>query len=442
MATRPRNLLEIPFPVPGPMSDPQLNPEELLAEVEMLRRRVAELEDHVPAGAEFLYTQKLEMVGRLAGGVAHEFNNLLTVITGYSNLLLDELAENDPTRSAVREIRKAGDRAAALTQQLLAFGRKQLLAPVELDLNAILEDMSRMLRALLGERIELATYLDPSLGRVRADPGQFEQVVLHLLVHARDAMPDGGRIVLETRNVYLDDEYARTHAEVAPGYYALLAISDTGVGIDPETARHLFEPFFAKCQPGRSTGLGLPAVYGIVKQSGGHLEVESQRGRGTTFRVYLPLLEQVVPAFEVQSDLAHAPTGTETILLAEDDEGIRRLARLIFDSLGYRVLEAPNGRDALAAAQQHAGRIDVLVTDVVMPHPGGRELAERLRLVRPEMKILYLSGYSDEAVSRQGIPGDGHGFLQKPFTPLALARRVREILDWPNAERGARSAER
>jgi two-component system cell cycle sensor histidine kinase/response regulator CckA len=408
------------------MNDPHLTPEQLQAEVQALRQRVAELERRPPCGP-FLNSQKMEMVGRLAGGVAHEFNNLLTIITGYSNLLLDRLPADDASRGPIREIRKAGDRAAALTQQLLAFGRKQLLAPVELSLNTILDDMSRMLRALLGEGVELTLYLDPSLGRVKADQGQIEQVILNLVVNARDAMPQGGRLVLETRNVYLDEEYARTHAEVAPGYYALLAVSDSGVGIDPETLGHLFEPYYTTKEPGH--GLGLPAVYGIVKQSDGHVEVESQPGRGSTFKVFLPLLDQVVPTFEVQSDLAHAPTGTETILLAEDDEGIRRLAKLILDSLGYQVLEAADGRDALARLERHAGPLDLLITDVIMPNLGGRELADRLRGLRPDVRVLFLSGYSDHAISAHGIPGEGCGFLQKPFTPLALARRVREVLD-------------
>jgi signal transduction histidine kinase/CheY-like chemotaxis protein len=407
--------------------------EKLLAEVQLLRQRLAELQragaPELPCDPHFLQTQKMELVGRLAGGIAHEFNNLLTVITGYSNLLLDRLDADDPSRAPIYEIRKAGDRAAALTQQLLAFSRKQLLTPVELDLNALVGGLSRALRALLGGAINLVLYLDPALGRVQVDAGQFEQALLKLATRAREAMPEGGRLTIETRNVFLDDVYVRAQPEVRPGYHAHLALSHTGHSLEGTALTRAFEPFPDDRASVPSGGLEMAALYGLVKQSGGHIEVESPAHHGASYRIFLPLVEQAVTAFEVPGDLAQAPTGTETIVLAEDENSIRQLTRLVLESLGYTVLDAGDGQEALEQVEQHAGPLDLLVTDVIMPRLGGRELAQRLRARHPRMKVLYLSGYANDNLGPHSLAGAGVSFLQKPFTPMTLARRVREVLD-------------
>ncbi len=372
--------------------------------------------------------QKMEAVGRLAGGVAHDFNNLLTVITGYSDLLLSSLQDDVPRR-LVAEIKRSGERATSLTQQLLAFGRKQVLQPRILDVNAAVSDAERMLRRIIGEDIELLTNLDPSAGKVRADPTQVEQVLLNLAVNARDAMPQGGKLMLQTANTDLDSEYARFNPEVVPGPYVMVAVSDTGCGMGEEVRAHLFEPFFTTKEQGKGTGLGLATVYGIVKQSGGHIDVESALGRGTTFRIFLPRTEGV-PTDDGESLLLEdLPQGDETILLVEDEEGVRSLARLVLEAGGYSVLQARDGREALGVWQAHDGPIHLLVTDVVMPQMSGRELVEELTAVHPELRVLYLSGYPDEALGRHGVIEAGVDLLTKPFSPLGLSRKVREILD-------------
>ena len=373
--------------------------------------------------------QKMDAVGRLAGGVAHDFNNLLTVILGRTDILLHPLKPEDPMRRGIELIQRTAGRAADLTRQLLAFSRKQVLEPVVLDLAAVTTDMKDMLGRLIGEDIALLTNPTPGLGRVKADRGQIEQVIMNLAVNARDAMPQGGRLIVETANIDLDDEYVRRHVGARPGPHVMLAVSDTGTGIPHEIQSQIFEPFFTTKEQGKGTGLGLATVYGIVKQSGGYIEVDSEPGQGTTFRVYLPRLDAEPAPVDRSARPAAAAGGTETILLVEDEEGVRELARDILRASGYTVLEARNGPEALLLCERHQGPLDMLLTDVVMPRMSGRELAERLAPLRPDLSVLYMSGYTDDAVIRHGVLGAGTAFLQKPFTPAALVLRVRETLD-------------
>jgi CheY-like chemotaxis protein len=371
----------------------------------------------------------MEAVGRLAGGVAHDFNNLLTVITGYGEMLQARLRPDDPLRNMVVEMVKAGGRAASLTRQLLAFSRQQVVAPRVVDLNAVVANMERMLMRVIGEDVELATALDPELGRVHADPGQIEQVILNLVVNARDAMPTGGKLTIETRNVDLDDDYARRHTEVRPGRFALLAVSDTGAGMDAATQARVFEPFFTTKGAGKGTGLGLASVYGIVKQAGGHNALYSEVGSGATFKVYLPAVDSTVAVGGPHASSLGNSTGMETILLVEDEAAVRSLAGMALRMNGYTVLEASGAAEALRLIERHPKPVDLLVTDVVMPGMGGRELAERLTSDRPQMKVIYMSGYTDDAVVRHGVLHEDVHFLQEPFTGNALARKVREVLD-------------
>ncbi len=373
--------------------------------------------------------QKMDAIGRLAGGVAHDFNNLLTVILGRTDILLTQIKAEDPLRRGIALIQRTAGRAAELTKQLLAFSRKQVLEAVVLDLGVVTTDMKEMLARLIGEDIALVTNLAATLGHVKADRGQIEQVVMNLAINARDAMPQGGQLVVETANADLDDEYVRRNVGSRPGPHVMLAVSDSGVGIPRELQRHIFEPFFTTKEQGKGTGLGLATVYGIVKQSGGYIEVDSKPGRGTTFRIYLPRVDSASPAAE-RSPRAAAPTGgTETILLVEDEDGVRELARDILRSSGYTVLEGRNGAEGLLLGERHQGALDLLLTDVVMPRMSGRELAERMVSLRPELSVLYMSGYTDDAVIRHGVLGSDTAFLQKPFTPAALVQRVRETLD-------------
>jgi two-component system, cell cycle sensor histidine kinase and response regulator CckA len=372
--------------------------------------------------------QKMEAVGRLAGGVAHDFNNVLTAIFGYADLLNEDLPEGHRARQDLEEIRKAALRASALTRQLLAFSRQQVLQPMVLSLNDLVEEIQNMLVRLIGEDVELRLNLSPDAGNVRADAGQVQQVLMNLVVNARDAMPTGGKLLLETVNADLAEQYAELHQPVIPGRYVMLAVSDTGTGMDAETKARIFEPFFTTKEKGRGTGLGLSTVYGIVKQSGGYVWVYSERGRGTTFKLYFPRVDAPAdppaPARE-----AATLTGTETILLAEDDEMLRPLSKGLLEKLGYTVLEAENTERALHIAGAHSGPIHLLVADVVMPGPSGPELARRLARTRPDTRVLYVSGYTDDAIVHHGMLEPGLNFLQKPFTPAALARKVRDVLD-------------
>jgi two-component system, cell cycle sensor histidine kinase and response regulator CckA len=372
-------------------------------------------------------SQKMEAVGRLAGGVAHDFNNLLTVIKGYTDLLLDPLNPVDPMYGELDEIRKAADRAAGLTRQLLAFSRRQVLAPKVLDLNQIITNMQKLVERLLGEDVELSIRLHPQLGSVKADPGQIEQVLMNLAVNARDAMLNGGNLMIETANFTLDEPYMREHAVVPAGRYVMIAVSDTGIGMDAETSSRVFEPFFTTKEKG--TGLGLSTVYGIVKQSGGYIWVYSEPGQGTTFKVYLPLVEEPAEDAFIKPAQVAAYQGRETVLLVEDEDGVRSLVREVLKRHGYKVLETRHGGEALVASEKHKGKIDLLLTDVVLAQMNGREIARRLCPQRPDMKVLFVSGYTEEAIHHHGVLDPGTAFLQKPFTPTVLARKVREVLD-------------
>lgn len=377
--------------------------------------------------------QKLEAIGQLAGGIAHDFNNILSVVLGYSALILSELKPEEPLRAEIDEIHKAGMRAAELTQQLLAFSRQQVLELKVLNLNQIVAANERMLRRLLGADVDLTVLPASGLWSVRADRGQIEQVILNLAINARDAMPSGGKLTIETENVELDGDYARAHHGVRPGQYVVLAISDTGIGMDRETQARIFDPFFTTKGLGKGTGLGLATVFGIVKQTGGHIWVYSEPDAGAVFKVYLPRAES--PDHEVSSErpLPLASRAGETILLVEDDEHVRGVARGILRRAGYVVLEAPNGGEALLICESHTANIDLLLTDVVLPRMSGRQLAERLAPLRPSMKVLFMSGYTNDAVLQHGVLNSDVQYLQKPFTPDSLARKVREVLDSDDA---------
>jgi PAS domain S-box-containing protein len=374
-------------------------------------------------------SQKMESVGRLAGGVAHDFNNLLTVINGHSSLALQQLQPGDPLRSRLEDIRKAGDRAADLTRQLLALSRRQLLVPRVLDLNALITESTSMLRRLLGEDIELVTLLDPGSGRVKSDAGQLNQVILNLAVNARDAMPRGGKLILETRDVIFDEERGRTDPSVPPGSYVMLGITDSGSGMDAEIVSHMFEPFFTTKELGKGTGLGLSTVYGIVKQSGGSIGVDSRPGQGTSFKIYLPRIEEPLAEVEKKPAETERIRGSETILIVEDDEMVRRLVCQALRMYGYQVVEAANAGEALLICETHQRSLPLMVTDIVMPQLSGQELAARLAPLHPKMRVIYLSGYTDDAVVRHGVLNSTTFFLQKPFTPIALVKKVREVLD-------------
>lgn len=387
-----------------------------------------DLTERVHLQEQLRQSQKMEAIGRLAGGVAHDFNNLLTVILGYCSLALSRAGVADRLRSELEEIHRAGERATALVGQLLAFSRKQVLQPHVLDLNDVISGADKLLRRVIGEDIDLVSTTRPELGHVLADAGQIEQIILNLAVNARDAMPNGGKLTIETANVDLDEGYARTHAEVSPGRYVLLAVSDTGHGMDNETQARIFEPFFTTKALGKGTGLGLSTVYGIVKQSAGHIWLYSEPGKGATFKVYLPRVDEPVETSETAAPPIESLHGSETLLLAEDDAGVRELARSILEKYGYNVLTASSGPEAIAAVQR-TNNIALLLTDVVMPQMSGRELAVGIEKLAPEVSVLYLSGYAEDAIVHHGVLDEGVAFLPKPFTPEGLARKVREVLD-------------
>lgn len=378
---------------------------------------------------QLIQSQKMEAVGRLAGGIAHDFNNLLTAIFGYADLLAEQLPEDSPARKDVEEIQKASQRAASLTGQLLAFSRRQVLQPVVLSLNDVVENVEKMLHRILGEDIELHTALAPELGNTRADAGQIEQMIMNLAVNARDAMPTGGKLTIETANVDLDAAYAAQHQPVIPGRFVMLAVSDTGIGMDDATKARIFEPFFTTKEAGKGTGLGLATVYGIVKQSGGYVWLYSEPGNGAAFKIYLPRVDAQRDAPVVASEPVGTVVGTETVLVAEDDPLLLPLTRELLTKLGYHVLEARGSAEALAVARGHRGDIHLLVSDVVMPRGGGFQLAQQLLAERPGLRVLYVSGYTDETVVRHGLLERGLNYLQKPFTSAVLARKVREVLD-------------
>lgn len=399
---------------------------QLVAANQELEKEVAERK---LAEEQLRQSQKMEAVGKLAGGVAHDFNNLLTAINGHSELAMRRLKQDDPLYEKLEKIKKAGERAATLTHQLLAFSRKQILQPKVLDLNQVVFEMNKMLQPLIGEDIDLFTKLKPDLGMVKADPGQLEQVLMNLSVNARDAMPKGGKLTIETANVYLDEDYAGRHLSITPGWYVMLAVSDTGSGMDAQTQEQIFDPFFTTKEVGKGTGLGLSTVYGIVKQSGGNIWVYSELGRGTTFKVYLPCVNRCAEEPEPSTARNQLSEGNETVLLVEDEEMVREMAKEILEESGYQVLEAKHGHEALLIAEQYSGYIHLMLSDVVMPQMSGRELAARFAPLRKDMKVLYMSGYTDDAIVHHGVLDEGMAFIEKPFTPNALARKVRETLN-------------
>lgn len=380
---------------------------------------------------QFLHAQKMEAVGRLAGGVAHDFNNLLTVINGYTELTLDRFIKPDnPARTYIEQIKQAGEQSSALTRQLLAFSRQIVLQPRVLNLNEIIINVNKILKRLIGEDIDLEIALTADLWPVKADPGQIEQVILNLSINARDAMPNGGKLTIETDNIDLDQDYTDHHISVEPGRYVVLALSDTGHGMDAETRSHIFEPFFTTKEPGKGTGLGLATVHGIVTQSGGHIWVYSEVGQGTTFKIYLPRIEEAVEIELPDRTPARSVASSETLLLVEDNEMVRDLAGRILRSLGYTVLEASHGPEALRLIEEYRAPVHLLLTDVVMPGGmNGRELAEQISRRYPDLRVIYMSGYTDNAIIHHGVLEPGMTFLEKPFSPQALTAKIREILD-------------
>ena len=374
-------------------------------------------------------SQKLEAIGQLAGGVAHDFNNLLTAILGYTDLSLRRVDVDNSIRRNLEETKKAAERAASLTRQLLAFSRKQILEPKVLNLNDVVRDMHKMLTRLIGENIDLATKQAGDLGIVKADPCQVEQIILNLVVNARDAMPRGGKVTIETANITIDDTDALKHMAIKPGPYVMLAVSDTGTGIDEETQARVFEPFFTTKEVGKGTGLGLSTVYGIVKQSGGNIWVYSEPGAGTVFKIFLPRVEVAESSNEKPASELKVFHGSETILLVEDEDIVRGLTRKILVEAGYKVLDARSGEEAIRLSRHYRGSIDLLLTDVVMPETSGKEVAERLLELRPAARVLFMSGYTDEAIVRHGVLDENVDFIQKPFTWARLGKKVRDVLD-------------
>ena len=396
---------------------------------DITERKRAE-EEHRKLERQLQVSQKMEAIGMLAGGVAHDFNNLLSVILSYTEFAMRQLREGDPLKDDLLEVKKAGDRAAVLTRQLLAFGRKQLLQPVPLNLNQVAEGIDKMLRRILGEDIDFVQVLAPDLGVVRADPGQIEQVLMNLVVNARDAMSEGGKLTIETSNVDLDEAFAAHHVAVVSGPYIRLAVTDTGCGMDEQTKAQLFEPFFTTNEKGQGTGLGLSTVYGIVKQSGGNIWVHSQPRLGTTFEIYFPREFSLKVTSTRLSAILKQTGGTETLLVVEDEEAMRKVAIRSLEAAGYKVLVAAAGDEALRIAAEHSGHIHLLLTDMVMPRMSGRALAQEFAKTRPTAKVMYMSGYTGNAFADAGGVEEGTHFIAKPFTASDLAHKVRQVLDY------------
>jgi two-component system cell cycle sensor histidine kinase/response regulator CckA len=396
-------------------------------------KEVEERADRKRLEAQLVEAQKMEVIGQLAAGVAHDFNNVLGVIIGYSDLVRSELDPHGVAQKYIDEIRQAAERAAALTRQLLIFSRKQTVQPTVLDLNEVVKDMDKMLRRLIDENIELTVVPGKEIGRTKADSGQVGQVIMNLVVNARDAMPNGGKILVEIHNAALDENYARTHKDVIAGDYVMLAVTDTGTGMTDEVKAHMFEAFFTTKPKGKGTGLGLATCQTIVKQCGGHIGLYSELGRGTTFKVYFPKVHQKLDVVAKSAQATQLPRGTETILLVEDEPSVRHLTRNVLEAQGYNVLQANNGREGLRVAGEFKGpAICLVITDIIMPQMGGKIMAEWLKTTHADIKVLFTSGYTDETIVRHGVLELGVAFLQKPYTPVALARKVRELLDEKN----------
>ncbi len=382
---------------------------------------------------QFLQAQKMEAIGRLAGGVAHDFNNLLTVINGYSELLLRKTNHNDPSFEKLVQIKKAGERASALTSQLLAFSRKQVIQPKVLNMNHVLHDLEKMLKRLIGEDIDLLIIYDKSLGLIKADPAQVEQVIMNLVINARDAMPRGGKITIQLKNKFIDAEFVKKHSGASQGWYAVMSITDTGIGMDKETMKHIFEPFFSTKEKGKGTGLGLATVYGIVKQSGGYIQVYSEPGQGTSFFIYWPVINEDEMESVDEKNLVHPNLkGKETILIVEDEESVKDFVITSLTEFGYKVLWARNITEAARILEKQAETIDLVLTDVIMPGGSGADLVVGIEKNHPGIKILYMSGYTDESIVRHGILPENTHFIQKPFSVEDLAIKVREVLDERN----------
>ena len=394
-----------------------------------ISERVAADEAQAQLEAQLMQSQKMEAVGKLAGGIAHDFNNLLTVITGRTSLVLRGVGSQHPRYNDIELIQKSANRATALTRQLLAFSRKQVLQPKVLSLNEVVDGLEPIVRRLIREDVELVTALESDLGQVKVDPNHMEQVLMNLVVNAVDAMPRGGRLIIETSNIELTGAYATKHIGMEPGAFVMLAVSDNGQGMDAETRERIFEPFFTTKEQGKGTGLGLSTVHGVINQSGGHILVYSEPGRGTAFKIYLPRVDAPKPAFRRLPTPVDVRRGAETLLLVEDEEDVRGLARDVLVESGYTVLESATAEEAVRICEEHVGPISLLLSDVVMPNVSGPQLAKRLVDLRPEIQVLYMSGYTDEAIVHHGVLEPGTAFIEKPFTPEGLAGKVRDVLD-------------